>query len=152
MDPRKSKNDGPGVPEALPQALALLRERLGVDRLDTLWLFPPMIKGRSERGLVVASCFEDGTDGEETGDADRRLLHTLTYQAERTGSDLNVSAELFEEGLTPQDRVGRVIRGVVRRTEAELGDPRDVQIQGDSEEFERLVAELTPPPLKGVPA
>ena len=41
------------------------------------------IKGEPEdlRGLVVASCYEDG---------DQRLVHTVTYQAERTGQGLTV--------------------------------------------------------------
>lgn len=157
MHSRNPKRDGPGVPEALPQALSVIRDRLGSERVDALWLFPPLVKGRSERGLVVASCFDDGAGAtEEEGTRpvaieDRRLLHTLTYQAERTGrGGLSVEAELFEEGLAPEERVSVVIRGVVRRTEIELGDPRAVQIGGDADEFEKLLDELAPPPLDPV--
>ena len=126
----------PGVPEALPRALGVIRERIGPERLDTLWLFPPMVQGRSERGLVVAACYAEG---------DQRLVHTVTYQAERTGKGLSVEAEIFEEGIAPEDRLPRMMRGVVRRTEAELGEPRDVVIAGDVDEFDKLVAECTPP-------
>lgn len=135
----------------------MIRDRLGSEKVDALWLFPPLVRGRSERGLVVASCFDDGKGTTEEEDArpipveDRRLLHTLTYQAERTGrGGLTVEAELFEEGLAPEERVSSVIRGVVRRTEIELGDPRAVQIGGDADEFEKLLEELAPPPLDPV--
>ncbi len=154
MHSRNPKRDGPGVPEAIAQAVGVIRDRLGSDKVDALWLFPPLISGRSERGLVVASCFEsDEALSEDTvtgtlASADRRLLHTLTYQAERTGrGGLSVESELFEEGLAPEDRVQSVIRGVVRRTEIELGDPRNVKIGGDAAEFEKLMDELAPPPL-----
>jgi len=125
---------------------------LGTDAVDRLWLFPPLVRGRSERGLVVASCYEspegiarDEGSGESPS-TDRRLLHTLTYHAEHTGrGGLSVEAELFEEGVAPEDRVPAVIRGVVRRTEIELGDPRNVHIGGDAEEFAKLVDDLVPP-------
>ena len=145
------KKDGPGVPEALPQSLETLRDRLGAERVDRLWLFPPIIRGRTERGLVVASCFPEADEASDA-DADRRLLHTLTYNAERTGKALTIDAELFEEGMTPEDRVSRVIRGVVRRSEVELGDPRDVELGGDAETFSALIEELTPEPMEGMPA
>lgn len=137
------KRDGPGVPEALTRALDLIRERLGTDRVDTLWLFPPLVRGRTERGLVVASCFEPVEAG---SDLDRRLLHTLTYQAEQTGrGGTTVEAELFAEGVAPEDLLPSVIRGVVKRTEIELGEPRNVKIGGDAAEFEQLLEELAPP-------
>jgi hypothetical protein len=151
MQSPNPKRDGPGVPEALPQALGVIRDRLGCEKVDRLWLFPPLVKGRSERGLVVASCFHYGDETAEEGEAeaDRRLLHTLTYQAEQTGrGGLSVEAELFEEGLAPEELLPSVIRGVVRRTEVELGDPRSVQIGGDAVEFNKLLDELEPAPLK----
>ena len=133
---KAKKPTDPGVPEALPRALDLIGERIGAERLDTLWLFPPLVHGRKERGLVVASCFEEG---------DQRLVHTVTYQAERTGKGLSVEAEIFEEGVAPEDRLPRMIRGVVRRTEAEMGEPRDVRIDGDPGEFEKLIEACRPP-------
>jgi len=126
----------PGVPEALPRALDLIAQRIGAERLDTLWLFPPLVQGRRERGLLVASCFEEG---------EQRLVHTVTYQAERTGKGLTVDAEIFEEGVAPEDRLPRMIRGVVRRTEAEMGEPRDVRIDGDLDAFEELIESCRPP-------
>jgi len=139
MNALKSKKPAdPGVPEALPRALNLIGERIGAERLHTLWLFPPLVRGRKERGLVVASCFEDG---------DQRLVHTVTYQAERTGQGLTVEAEIFEEGVAPEDRLPRMIRGVVRRTEAEMGEPRDVQIDGDPVEFQKLIEACIPAEL-----
>ncbi len=135
-DPKTGKPADPGVPEALPTTLGLVQQRIGAERVDKLWLFPPLVQGRRERGLVVASCFEDG---------DRRLVHTITYQAERTGKGLSVETEIFEEGVVPEDRIPRLIRGVVRRSATRMGDPRDVRIGGDPGELEKLVEEMTPP-------
>src|SRR6185503_4397282 len=62
---------GPGVPEALPRTLAMVVDRLGAERIDRLWIFPPLIRGRREWGLVAASAYADG--------GERRLLHTAPY-------------------------------------------------------------------------
>ena len=50
-----SNDAGPGVPEALPRTLAMVVARLGAERIDRLWIFPPLIRGRREWGLVAAS-------------------------------------------------------------------------------------------------
>ncbi len=142
MNARKAdKPADPGVPEALQQTLDVVHRRIGAERLDKLWLFPPLVQGRKERGLLVASCFEDG---------DRRLVHTVTYQAERNGKGLSVETEIFEEGVVPEDRIPRLIRGVVRRSASQMGAPRDVRIGGDHDEFEKLVEEVTPPAFEEV--
>ncbi len=128
---RASKD--PGVPEALPRSLLTLRERLGAERIDKLWIFPPLVRGRRERGLLVASAFTE---------TDQRLLHTVTYQAERTGRALTVEAEIFEEGVSPSERVPRVIQGVVARSTLQLGDAREVEIDGSAAQFAELLAEF----------
>ena len=50
-------SEDPGVPEALPRTLVHLRERLGAERVDRLWIFPPLRRGRRERGVVAVSLF-----------------------------------------------------------------------------------------------
>lgn len=128
--------EGPGVPEALPRTLDRLASRLGATALDTLWIFPPLVKGRREWGLVVASCFvEDGT---------RRRLLTARYSAERTGKGLEWESEISDEGDAPPDRFPRIVDGVVRRSAVELGDPTEVAIGGEEDRFRALMEEFDP--------
>jgi hypothetical protein len=123
----------PGVPEAIPRTLQMMARRLGESEIDRLWVFPPLIVGRKERGLVAASCFtEDGA----------RRLYTAPYTAERTGTSLSVENGIAEEGQAPPDRLARVMQGVVRRSEIDLGEPRMVEIAGDPEKFMALLDEF----------
>ena len=123
----------PGVPEAIPRTLQMMARRLGESEIDRLWVFPPLIVGRKERGLVAASCFtEDGA----------RRLYTAPYAAERTGTSLSVENGIAEEGQAPPDRLAQVMRGVVRRSEIDLGEPRVVEIAGDSEKLRALFDEF----------
>ena len=88
----------PGVPEAIPRTLQMMARRLGESEIDRLWVFPPLIVGRKEWGLVAASCFaEDGA----------RRLYTAPYSAERTGTSLSVENGIAEEGQAPPDRLAR---------------------------------------------
>lgn len=123
----------PGVPEGLATTLALVRSRLGADSIDRIWIFPPMTRGRRERGLVAISCFAE---------KERRRLFTAAYQARRVGLDLGVAPELVEQGLAPVDSLARVMAGVVRRESLQLGDPREIVVGGDAAVLDGLVAEL----------
>jgi hypothetical protein len=124
-----------GVPEALPATLRMLAERLGAESLDRVWIFPPRIRGRKEWGLVAASRYHPEA-------AEKRLLFTAPYTAERTGQGPVVESSLTEEGEAPPDRFPRVMTGVVRRSGEELGDPREVEIAGDPRRLEDLIEEL----------
>lgn len=126
----KSKDDDPGVPEALPRTLIRLREQLGVDRIDRLWIFPPVRRGRRERGLIAVSTFQDH--------GDRRGVVTVAYSAEHTGRGTTVEPVFTEEGEAPPDRFPPVMQGVVRRS-GEGPDPREVVIEGSGQKFEELM-------------
>ena len=135
--------DDIGVPEALPRALEDLRERLGVAALDRLWIFPPMRRGRRERGLIAISAFQEGEE--------RRSLVTVTYVAEQTGKEgVRVETELTREGEAPADRFPTVMKGVVLRGGEERGEPREVEIGGSVEALDALLEELGTAAL-GVP-
>ncbi len=123
----------PGVPEGLATTLALVRARLGADSIDRLWIFPPMARGRRERGLVAVSCFAE---------AGRRRLFTAAYLARRRGLDLGVEPELVEQGLAPAEALPRVMEGVARRESLRLGEPREVVVDGDAATLDGVVAEL----------
>ena len=138
------KHEGdPGVPEAIPRTLQMMARRLGESEIDRLWMFPPLIVGRKERGLVAASCFtEDGA----------RRLYTAPYSAERTGTSLLVENRIAEEGQAPADRLPRVMQGVVRRSDIDLGEPRMVRIAGDPEKLRALLDEFDADLLEPVEA
>ena len=125
--------EDPGVPEAIPRTLQMMARRLGEREIDRLWVFPPLIVGRTERGLVAVSCFtEDGA----------RRLYTAPYSAERTGTSLSVENGIAEEGRAPPDRLPRVMRGVVRRSQIDLGEPRMIEIAGDPGKLRALLDEF----------
>jgi hypothetical protein len=138
---REERSEDPGVPEALPRSLVHARDRLGPAIVDRLWIFPPIRRGRRERGLVALSLFLEG--------AERRRLLTLAYAAERTGKGLTLEHAFHEEGEAPPELLPRVMAGVVRRAGEAYGEPRAVDIEGSSERFAALVDEFDPELLVG---
>ncbi len=122
-----------GVPEALERALRRLGEEVDPAAIDRIWLFPPLVRGRRERGVMAVSCFAE---------ADRRRLLTLAWKAEESGKGVAFESVLQEEGEAPRERIPRVIDGVVRRADAALGAPRSVEVGGDPGVFEELLQSL----------
>jgi hypothetical protein len=128
-----------GVPGALAEAVRQLGERVPPSSLDRLWLFPPLTRGRSESGVVAGSCFAEGN---------RRLLVTLSYRADETGTGVSFRPVFQEEGEAPEDRLPKIMDGVVQRAEEAREPPRAVHIGGDAEAFAGLVAELASDPQR----
>ena len=119
-----------GVPEALPRAVGAAGKRLGPTAVDRLWLFPPMVRGRQEPGLVVASCFAGG---------ESRRLVTVSYWARRTGKGLYFDTQFADEGVAPPARLPAMMEEVAQRSPEPLGGPRQVEIVGDASAFESLM-------------
>lgn len=147
-DPHGKGDRGPGVPEAIPRGLQRLWAELGVETLDRIWIFPPLVSGRKESGLLAVSRFKEGDD------PDRRVLSVLPYSAERSGKGLVLESSLEEHGEAPVDRLPRVMEGVVKRAESDLGEPREVEIGGSEErllacldDFDRDLLDPQLPPL-----
>lgn len=135
-DPAQRRaGDDPGVPGALSRALGELLDRMPVERLDRVWVFPPLRRGRRESGLLAAGCF---------GEGDRRLLLTVAYRAEETGKGIAFESAVAEEGEAPADRLPRVILGVVRRAGGELGEPRCLEVAGDRDRLADLIQAVDP--------
>jgi len=111
--------------------LRVLSERFDVSEVDRLWIFPPMIRGRREWGLVAASLF--------TGGAERRRLLSVAYMAEETGEGVSLTHDFDQQGEAPADRLPRVIDGVVRRAGEELGEPREIVVDRVVEAFEEMM-------------
>ena len=127
-----------GVPGALAKALGFLRERMPADRLDRVWIFPPLVDGRSESGVVAAGCFAEG---------DRRLLVTVSYSARETGRGVSFVPAFEAQGTAPAESLPRVMEGVVRRHGDASLPPRSTVLGGDAEAFDRLIGAWTPADL-----
>lgn len=141
-----SSDTGPGVPEALPRVLQRIARRLGPERIDRLWLFPPLVKGRREQGLVAVSAFLEGED------AGRRRLFTAPYTAERTGRGLTLETGFEEEGEAPPETLPRVMDGVVRRSaDVAPGEPREIAVDADADRFRELMETFDPELLEPEP-
>ena len=123
-----------GVPEAIPRTLIRLRERLGVESLDRLWIFPPVRRGRREQGLIALSTFVENES--------RRGMVTVAYVAEHTGGGVTVEPAFNEEGEAPPDRFPGVMLGVVRRAGGGQGEAREIQIAGSPQKFEAMMEEF----------
>jgi hypothetical protein len=137
MDSReRERSEDPGVPEALPRSLVHARDRLGVGEIDRLWIFPPIRRGRRERGLLALSLFRE--------EGERRRLLTLAWVAERTGKGLTLEHAFHEEGEAPPDLLPRIMAGVVRRAGEAYGEPREVEVEGDVERYAALISEFDP--------
>jgi hypothetical protein len=131
------------VPEASGRLLALLGEQLGVPLVDRIWVFPPLIKGRREWGLVAVSLL--------TGDPGRRELVTGRYSAELTGGGMVFHPEVSSQGEAPPERLPRIMDGVVRRSGLHLGLPREIRIEGDSQRFENVLLAYGSPSESALP-
>lgn len=127
------KQDDPGVPEALPRTLVRLRDELGVDVIDRLWIFPPVRKGRREQGLIAVSVFQTGDE--------RRGVITVAYNAEHTGKGVTVEPTFTVQGEAPAETFPPVMQGVVRRSGEGAGEPREVVIDASGAAYEELMEE-----------
>jgi len=126
------KSEDPGVPEALPRTLIRLRDHLGVENVDRLWIFPPVRSGRREQGLVAVSLYQTG--------AERRAVATVAYTAEHTGRGVTLEPVFADVGEAEPDRFPPVMQGVVRRSGG-TAEPREVLIEADPTRFEALMEE-----------
>jgi hypothetical protein len=119
------------VPEAVGRTLQVVMDRIGVEKVDRVWIFPPLVRGRKEWGLVAVSGLSE--------DSSQRVLYTARYSAELMGTGSAFQSEVTLEGTAPPDRLPRVMEGVVRRSDLPLGDPKEVEILGDPVRFRALV-------------
>ena len=122
------------VPEALGRILVLVGARIGPQFVDRIWIFPPLVRGRKEWGLVAVSCLTD--------DPGQRSVVTGRYSAELTGKGTEFEPTFMAEGVAPPERLPVVMDGVVRRSDLQVGVPREEEIGGDVELFKGLLKEF----------
>jgi hypothetical protein len=134
----------PGVPEAEGRALVELLVHVPAERVDGLWRFPPLRKGRRESGLLAAGVLPDSGATAAGTDPGRRILVTLAWRAEETGKGVTFETTFAEEGEAPPDRLPRVMAGVVRRMDEAAGEPRYLSVGGDPEPLRALIRDLEP--------
>lgn len=126
-----ASRDGPVVPGASWRLLSLVGAQVGIAHMDRVWIFPPLVRGRKEWGLVAVSRLTD--------DPSRRELVTGRYAAELTGTGVVFQPEVTSQGEAPPERLPGIMDGVVRRSGLHLGLPREVEIGGDPYRFENLL-------------
>ena len=132
MNLKRAPGDSP-IPDALGRVLQAIADQVGGEKVDRVWIFPPLIRGRKEWGLVAVSGM--------TPEAERRTLYTVRYSGELTGTGSSLDFGITVEGEAPPDRLPRVMDGVVRRSDLQLGEAREVVIRGDVEKLGALVRE-----------
>lgn len=125
-------SDSP-VPDAVGRVLEGIRDRVGAEKVDRVWIFPPLIRGRKEWGLVAVSGL--------TPDPLKRTLYTARYSAELTATGTSLEFGITVEGEAPPDRLPRVMDGVARRSDLQLGEAREIEIGGDPGKLLVLVKE-----------
>lgn len=137
MRGRWGRDGGFPVPTALPRAVRILGELRSPARIDRVWLFPPVVSGRKEQGVLVASLLLEGEE-------ERRGVVTLHWTHEvRSGGALDFTHLLRDEGIVPADRMHRVIEGVVRRSgDFGAGGAEERIVAGEVELFERWIVDV----------
>ena len=123
--------------DALRTLLAGLPDRLPIDRVDRIWVFPPKEIAGQESGLVALSLHSEGAS-----DGDRRQLLTLRYQCPRGRRGAEPTVEVTEQGWAPADRLGRVIGGAVARL-SDADDPFEFAVDRQPDRLALLLDLLT---------
>lgn len=136
--------DAPASPGGeLPDApifalLGGLANLLGIDGIDSVWLFPPRRIPDGETAVVVVSAFHD---------EDRRRVLAAHYTARTETRETAVQERIAEYGIAPTQRVGRVVEGVLNRVEDELSAaPRHIPVRGEEDRWSELLESLRDDP------
>jgi hypothetical protein len=128
--------------EASPYTLLRrLGDRIGVESIDILWIFPTRRSAGIESTVVAVAAFDADHEARRRVGAVRWLV-----DRDRKGR-ATIDEQVHEYALAPVDAIHRVVDGVMRR----LGDtahdaPRERHIAGDPERWTALLRELGAPP------
>jgi hypothetical protein len=122
---------GPHPP--LVAALRDLAARFPPERVDRIWLFPPRRLGPADSALAVLSLF----DADQP--ADRREIVTVLSTSDPAARSPHPPPTVAEHGSVPDDRVERVVQGVLDRLKDAREIPRSEVIRGDAARWREVV-------------
>jgi len=126
------------VTSTLAEVLAGAERHVAAERIDRVWVFPPMGQGGRETGLVVFALFP--LEDDEESRFQRRDVHLLRYRAESDRGKVTREESFTREALAPLERLPAVIAGVRRRLKDAAGDedPLEHAIGGDGAAWDAL--------------
>jgi hypothetical protein len=117
-------------------ALVELASVVTRERIDRVWIFSARRVGERESRVVVFSLFVP-----EDARRDRREIVTARLDRPLSGRHL-VKPVITVEGVAPEDRVDRVIAGVLTRLNEAAENPMVAEVGGVEERWEALLVSL----------
>ena len=124
--------------EPVAAFLEHVRDTLGPDAIDELWIFPVQRAATLESIVVVVSAFEP--------EPERRRVITAHRTTRRPpkGPPEHQDA-LIEHGVAPSERLGRLVEGVLRRIGDEMASPPyHAEIRGEEIGWGSFLAQIRP--------
>jgi hypothetical protein len=117
-----------------------IAERVPMDRVAEVYLFPPLRQGAIESGVAVVAVTGPVADQESTDG--RHIVYTATYRHTRKGPDRGSwSVDVVAQADAPLDAVAAAVRGVHRR--AGEGDGAEADRMSGAQ-FRALLPEALP--------
>jgi hypothetical protein len=124
---------------AIHALLASVADRVGIDGVDQLWIFPTRRIAVGESTVVVFALYED--------DPERRRVLTARFTVTRDKKGAaKVQDRIDEHGSAPVGSVERVVEGVLRRLGEDIEQPpRNERIDRSAEAWTGLLMDLGAP-------
>jgi hypothetical protein len=122
---------------SLPALLDRLVSTVQPAQIDNLWVFPTRRVMDAESTVFVLALYEE---------ADRRRVVTAHFRATRNKrGEALIESRLEEHGVTPANRVQRVIDGVLRRLSEDFATtpPASAEIHGSNERWNAAIEALS---------
>lgn len=121
---------------AMHALLQRVPDRVAVEQIDFVWIFPPRRVAVGESIVMVVAAFDE--------DPERRRVITAHFTVSRNRKGAaTVNARFDEHGAAPADAVARIVQGVLRRLgEEAVAEPRAEQIVRSQERWNALVTDL----------
>jgi len=100
--------------------LRAIAERIAPERVEEVYLFPPMRQGGRETGVAVVAVRRDAVDGEPTRDVERLTVYRASYRLTLKGPERGAwEVGITEDADAPSLSVDAVVRGVHERAGGE---------------------------------
>jgi len=121
---------------AVPALLERLAQRVPVDAVEELWIFPTRRLATAESTVLLVAALAD--------EPEQRRVITARYAVSRDRKGVaTVQEQLEEHGIAPAAAVTRIVNGVLHRLDEEGEQPpRTQRIERDPERWWTLLEEL----------